>query len=134
VIAEGIAGVVSVDRNRLSVSDLSVPAIIINEGDEQADDGDPDRRPPTAPRRVHMQPQMVIAIVDNRDDVGTELNALRAKVIKAVCTDATLRGYTHDDTGVRYLGMTSDLAVGRQMSGQYPLNFSLTYILKPAAL
>lgn len=131
VVLAGIDGVLSFERNATEISDAHCPAIVLNEGDETADDGDPIGRPANSVRRVYMEPQVLLAVIDDREDVGTELNAMRSKIITALINDATLIGLTADNTGARYSSMSSDLAIGRKMSGQMALGFSLAYYLKP---
>lgn len=133
-IAAGVATIRNVYRNVKQVPDDKLPACVIMEGDEAADDNDPVNRPTTSPRRVHMTPQVVIVSGAPVTEIGTDINTIRAAMIKAVLTDATLLALTLDDQGVRYLGLESDLAMGRSMFGQMALNFSISYVLNPSDL
>jgi hypothetical protein len=130
-------GAKTVVRDTITVNDDQLPCIAILEGDEEADPDDPSNRPTAAPRRVHMQPHIVIAAarkVSPPVDIGPGLNEIFAALLKAIMTDATLADLTLDDRGVRYLGMESDLAVGRNMQGQMAVKFQLTYGLVPSDL
>lgn len=137
-IAGAIEGVNYVSWDVISINDDQLPAIVILEGDEEANEDDPVSRPPSAPRRVMMTPHIVIAgrrfKGSPAQDIGPNLNALYAAVLKAVMTDATLASLTLDRDGVRFLGMESDLAVGRMMQGQIAVKFGFTYGLVPGNL
>ncbi len=128
----------TVVRDTITLNDDQLPAIAILEGDEEADEGDPVDRPPNAPRIVHMIPHLVIAlrrrVTSPEVEVGPGLNLIFAALLKAIMTDATLKQITKDRYGVRYLGMESDLAVGREMQGQMAVKFRFTYGLVPDKL
>jgi len=135
-IAETIPNVVSVTWDVITINDDQLPAIAILEGDEEPNEGDPVSRPPNAPRRVTMVPHIVIAGRRKRDgspqyEIGPSMNAIYAALLKAIMTDATLADLTKDNRGVRFLGMESDLAVGRMMQGQMAVKFGFTYGLVP---
>lgn len=134
-IADTIPGVKTVTRDVISINDDQLPALAILEGDEETNDEDPTNRPTFAPRRVTMVPHIVIASGRNIGsppiDIGPGLNAIYAALLKAVMTDGTLAALTLDGRGVRFLGMESDLAVGRMMQGQMAVKFGFTYGLVP---
>lgn len=133
-IAGEVEGVVEAGRNDIDRSESRQPAIVLLEGDEQANEDDPRSRPSHAPRRVTMTPQLVIMQKADVENVGTDLNAFRAALIKAVCTDAQLSALSMNGHNVQYLGMQSDFAFGRQMLGRMAVMFGITYALKPADL
>lgn len=130
-IAEGVEEITVAYRNVKTVADTYLPAFIVLEGDEEADDNDPPKRGPMSVRRVQMTPQIVIASGAKPEDIGTELNGLRVAVIKAILSDTQLRDLTLDSTGVRYDGFESDLVLGRTMLGQMAVRFRLTYKFDP---
>jgi len=134
-IASGIPDVKTVARNTIMFNDDQLPAIAILEGDEESDENDPINRPTNSPRVVHMVPHIVIRLrritVPAPLDVGPGLNGIFAALLKAIMTDGTLADLTKDDRGVRYLGMESDLALGRDMMGQMAVKFQFTYGLVP---
>lgn len=135
-IAGTIPNVVSVSWDVITINDDQLPAIAILEGDEEAAEDDPTNRPTNAPRVVTMVPHIVIAGRRKRDgspqyDIGPNINAIYAALLKAIMTDATLADLTKDKRGVRFIGMESDLAVGRQMQGQLAVKFGFTYGLVP---
>jgi len=133
-LAGALAGIANLFRNEIVTDETMLPAICLMEGDEEADDADPAGRPQTAPRRVTMQPQLVIAAGGEAAALGPALNAWRAALIKAVLTDATLAALSHQGRGVRYDGMATDLGLGRTQEGQMALMFSITYMLRPLDL
>lgn len=131
-ICDTIPGVKNVTWDVISINDDQLPALAVLEGDEETNEDDPVNRPPSAPRRVTMMPHIVIAGRRNLQgsppaDIGENLNAIYAALLKAIMTDATLAGLTLDGRGVRFLGMESDLAVGRMMQGQMAVKFAFTY-------
>lgn len=133
-IAKDVRGVVTVARNKWPITDVDRPAILILDGDEGADTDDPRNRPTNAYRIVDMTPEIYVMLGGTPEDVGGDLNLIRARFVKAVLTDATLRELTLDDRGIRYEGCVTDLAEGRTMEGSMGLNFTFTYVLKASDL
>jgi len=110
-----------------------LPGIAVLEGDEEANDDDKIIRTTLIPRRVYMSPQLVIAIGDDSEAIGTRLNALKWSLQLAVLSDEELLAMTINSLGVKYMGMTSALALGRQMQGQMALNFRISYWMNPSS-
>ncbi len=108
--------------------------IILLEGDEISDEEDPVARPANAPRRIHMQPQILLLNYAASADIGPSLSRLRAAVIKAIDGDTALTALTLNNRGGRYLGMESDLGYARAMAGELALKFQFTYVLRPDQL
>jgi hypothetical protein len=134
VLAAGVEGVVTVDRNRIEPSGTNLPAIIVLEGDEEANENDDPSRPRAARRRVTMTPHLVVVQGTTVEDIGPDLNTLTRRLKKAIFDDVTLAALTIDSRGIRYIGMQSDLAFGRKMEGQMAVLFGFTYWLVPGAL
>jgi hypothetical protein len=109
---------------------------VIYDGDEVSSDADPDNtRPTNAPRRVTMQPAIEIAFGDLPENIGTSINVMRAALIKAICTDATIIGLVLDRFGTRYLGcVMGGAGLGRSQEATMLLNFAFTYALRPDEL
>jgi hypothetical protein len=126
-----VVGVDSVSRNVIVDDDGSAKRITVMEGDEIADDSDPVQRPPNAPRKIHMQPQLILSAQAKFADVGADLSILRGQAIKLIATDAQLIALTINGRSGRYIGMESDLAFGRAMFGQMALKFDFAYLLLP---
>ncbi|MEK9752511.1 MAG: hypothetical protein VW338_04770 [Rhodospirillaceae bacterium] len=127
---EGIAGCYRNDE----IPETARPAIMILDADETAADDDPQPRPPAWRRRVTMTPELYVLLGGPPATVGSDLNALRAKVIKAVLTDATLNALTLNGCGIRYEACVTALARGRSMEGELGLSFAFTYDLSPTTL
>lgn len=134
VIAKAVRGVVSAVRNMHGLSDTQRPAIVVLDGDEAADDGDPRNRPTNAYRIVDMTPEIYILLGAAPEDVGADINLLRARLVKAILTDTTLRELTFQDEGIRYEGCVTALASGRTMEGEMAVNFTFTYVLRATDL
>ncbi len=135
-IAEGIVG--RVGRNAKEMTGRTSPAIVVWDGDEGAEaDGSAGRRPVNAPVMVDMMPELRILHEQPADDIGTALNALRIEVIKAVIADAVsggLRSIIGSNGWVRYEGLSTEMAPGRQMEGSMGVRFIVHYPLIPAEL
>lgn len=136
-IAQDIDGIREVYRNVMNLSgdDLdSLPLISVLDGDEEAIDDQPSNRPATVARRVEMSPLMLIAFAEKPETLGTDLNTLRRKLIKAVVEDTALKSLV-DRFGVRYDGMqTPVFDQGRLAIGRRLLRFTFTYLLIPHQL
>lgn len=133
-IAAGIEQVKTVARNVTDWDDDEVPAIAVNDGDEQAIEDEPQKRPVLVPRRYEMFPLFHIAHSAKRLEVGPDLNILRRRVIYAVLNDAPLAAL-YDRNGVRYDGLeTPRTESGRLVLSQRILRFAITYLLKPSDL
>ena len=133
VVCSEVEGILNAFRNKASISENMQPALAIYDADEEGYD-DPKGRPTIAHRRVLMTPQIVVLHGAAASEVGTDVNVLRARVIKAIMTDAALAALTLDREGVRYEGCTTELAMGRQMNASFGISISFTYMLKPADL
>ncbi len=134
VVAGTVAGIKTVARNQLDVTDTKLPAIVILDADEAANDDDDPRRPANAPRLVTMAPELFIQNKGKSEAVGATLNAFRAAFVGAMFRDATLVALTGNSVGIRYEGCTTDLATGRTAVGKMGISMSFTYLLVPDQL
>ena len=66
--------------------------------------------------------------------VGPALNELRAKLVKAVLTDAQLNTLVGANGYVRYAGCSTHLGHGRSMEGSMGVHFTFAYVLRPEQL
>lgn len=131
-LMQTLSGVDEVLRNQVVVDDTATRRIVVLEGDEiPADDEQPKRRPASAPRTIHMQPQILLSNFAGAGDVGPGLSAIRAAIIKAIAFDDQLIALTYDGSGGHYLGLSSDLAFAQAMVGEAALKFRFTYVLRP---
>lgn len=130
-----ISGISNAYRNKPEVNEDDLDIIVITDGDETDDERDPDgARPTNAPRRIAMHPSIEIIASGAPEDIGTKINRYRAAMIKAVCRDATLIGYTNDKMGIRYLGCVTGAGLGSTMAAHMVLNFAFSYRLAPDEL
>jgi hypothetical protein len=129
-IAKGIDGIAAAFRNRDEISEKQRPAIIILDADEAADDADPAQRPSRAPRRIAMAPEIYVLLGAKPEDLGTAINILRARLVKAVLTDSQLGSVVGSNGEIRYEGCATALARGRSMEGEMGVSFSFAYVLR----
>jgi hypothetical protein len=133
-IARSVEGIVAAFRNKDEIGEKQRPAIVILDADEAADDADPASRPSRAPRRIAMTPEIYILLGAKPEDLGTAINVLRARLVKAVLTDTGLLAILGSNGEVRYEGCATALARGRTMEGEMGVSFSFTYVLRPEEL
>ena len=133
-IAKGIEGIAGAFRNRDEISEKQRPAIVILDADEAADDADPGSRPARSPRRVAMTPEIYILLGAKPEELGSVINALRARFVKSVLGDSQLGSIVGTNGDVRYEGCATALARGRSMEGEMGVSFSFTYVLRPEEL
>ena len=133
-IASVTEGVVAAFRNRDEISEKQRPAIVILDADEAADDTDPGSRPARSPRRVAMTPEIYILLGAKPEDLGSTINTLRARFVKAVLSDTQLISIVGTNGDIRYEGCATALARGRSMEGEMGVSFSFTYVLRPEEL
>jgi hypothetical protein len=134
-VAEGISpAFATVERNAVVLADTKLPALIVLDGEEEADERDPDRRPANAPRRVKMRAVLQIQLQDLPENAGTDLNGFRKALINAIFTDTTLLSYTIDNRSIRYLGCNTGFDMGRQLEATMWLHIEFGYPLFPGAI
>lgn len=104
------------------------PAIVINDGDESIELN----RGGTAPAVVTFRPTMIL--VAQGEEVGPLINALRAKVLKAILTDSDLKGILDPHGTIKYLGLEMKLEQAETTEASMLLNFEVSYRLTPSDL
>jgi len=124
-----IEGVPTVLRNEKDISGPRRPGIILMDADDDADDV-PAGRPATTPEIMRMTPEIRILVGGTAAEVGPALNALRLKVIEVVKNDSQWPTILTTNGSVRFLGSGTELARGRNMSGEMVLSFLFTYPLR----
>lgn len=135
VIAQGIANIKTVTRNRLLVDDDELPAIQIFDSDEHGDDQDPKQRPAFAPRRVALAPEIYISIAKtDGEELGPALNVFRSAFLKAILTDSELITAVGTNGDIRFEACATALSRGRSLQGEMGLSISFVYILKASEL
>ena len=134
-VCRTVDGVVKVARNEQVADDWDFPAVIVLDADEEADAAAFGRnRPAQAPNLVTMTPELYVILGEVPEAVGTELNRLRIRILKAVLTDAELLTIVGTNGEIRYESCATGLARGRQIIGEMGLVFGFTYPLKPTEL
>ena len=130
-VAESLPGVGTVIRNSDVISEHKRPAIAIFDADESADEAaERQDHSGRAPNLVAMTPEVLILLGASPESVGSALNALRAKLIKAVLTDPQLMALTGANGRVRYAGCSTHLGHGRSMEGFMGVHFAFAYVLR----
>lgn len=136
-IAGEIDGVLTHDRNVAVIEDgaVKLPAVVVLDGDEEANPNDPRGRSPMIKRRVEMTPHLLVVVGATPAQVGPELNTLRERIMVAVLSDTVLQSLVLNRIGIRYDGMASPRdEMGRMVLSQRHVRFTFTYILDPQAL
>lgn len=134
-IAADVPGVLLAGRNMLEVAESKTPAVMILEGDEEVSPTHSEvRQRPMTPMPMVMVPELCIIGNETAANLGETLNAVRAELIKAVTTDATLAAILGSNGRVVYRGSVTDLGIGRAMLGRMALRFAISYVLKPEQL
>jgi hypothetical protein len=133
-----VDGVRAAYRNKIDAPEHLRPAIVILDADEDVDEeiGDGRGRPVgLAPVICSMSPEIYILAGPSTsgENVGSVLNALRSRLIRAVANDQTLLDLCKDGD-IRYVGFATGLAVGRSMEGEAGISFAFRYMLRPDRL
>lgn len=134
-IAATIPGINIAVRNQDELSERKRPAIAIFDADETADEASERQdHPGRVPNIVVMTPEVMILIGASPTAVGSSLNSLRAKLVKAVLTDAQLTALVGTNGRVRYAGCSTHQGHGRSMEGFMGVHFAFAYVLRPEQL
>jgi hypothetical protein len=134
-IAAGVQGIATAVRNQDEISERARPAIVVFDADEAADErAEQQGHPGRAPNIVEMTPEVLILLGATPERVGSDLNALRAALIKAVLTDSQLTALAGTNGRVRYAGCYTHLGQGRSMEGSMGVHFTFAYVLRPEQL
>ena len=135
-VVAAVAGVATAERNRIAFDDTQLPAAGVLEGDEQVGPNSLGRaaRASGRPYIVTATPQIFIRVGGKSEDIGTDLNTLRAAIIKALLDDAQLNALAADDGGIHYAGMQSTLHAARSMISATAMVFEIKYLLYPNRL
>jgi hypothetical protein len=81
-----------------------------------------------------MRPPIGIAMSSAPEKIGTDLNAMRLKFIKAVTSDTVLLSICGRNGRIRYEGCEPETSAGRAVNGEMFLTFAISYPLIPAEL
>ncbi len=134
-IAAGVSGIKTAIRNQDEVSERARPAIAVFDADETVDErANEQGHGGRAPNIIEMSPEALILLGGTPERVGTALNEMRAKFVKAVLTDAQLASLAGTNGRVRYVGCSTHLGHGRSMEGGMGVHFAFAYVLRPDQL
>ncbi len=134
-IAGELAGIKTAVRNQDEVSERARPAIAVFDADETADErANEQGHGGRAPNIIEMSPEALILLGGTPERVGTALNEVRARFLKAVLADAQLAALTGSNGRVRYVGCSTHLGHGRSMEGSMGVHFAFAYVLRPDQL
>ena len=116
------------------MNDLNLPAAVLFDGDELSADNP--RAIGSAGNIVYMTPEIVLALSEVPEIIGTSTNVWRGKLLKQVLFDATLATLCGSavHAGARYLGCSSSLHPGRSSQVQLTIHFSIGYAFRPSEL
>lgn len=132
-VLASVPGVVTVTRNEVVAAESKLPAIMLLDGDENADPSAQGRgRPPSALNKMTLLPEVYFIIDEPPETVGTSQNAMRFAIIRAVLNDAQLLTLSQDQ-GIRYEGMQTALTLGRALIGEAAMMFAIDYTLRAPA-
>lgn len=128
-------------RNRNELPAGLVPGIILLDADEVQDPRalklpNGSKLPPGV-QLMKMTPEVYVVLDVRKPQnvgVGEDLNIARAKILRAVFTDAELLDICGSNGGITYDGCVTDLARNRQMQGQLGLSLTFVYPLFPQEL
>ena len=132
-IAETIAEVEQASRNQVLADTSSIKRITVLEGEEIVAEEPFGNRRAGDRQHVMMIPELLIDCAGTTKEVGSELNVMRDRLIRAILTDTELLGLTVNGRSIRYGGMNSDLAFLALMQGKMSLKFRILYALDPSS-
>ena len=120
------------------LNDDDLPYFVLMDGDESYPGDDEFKHPPEAAQLMLMQPKLLL-FLEQADRVGEGLSFYRAKIIKAVVTDETLKNLTghisgRRPIGARYIGCEVGVQLSEAEFADAAFSFALLYVLKPTDL
>lgn len=129
-VCQGVTGVVTAARNRTDVALTQRPGVVINDGAEQLLDA-PRGEQLSRVQRVELSPQILIMVrSDDGAEAGSLLTLFRNRVVNAVLSDTTLRGYVGTVGSIRYEGCSVDPPTPESKELRMTLDIVFTYTFK----
>lgn len=102
-VCGAVEGIQAVARNRLDVTALARPAIVVQDGIEEMRDSPPGARYGEL-SRMELTPDITVVVRAAADGGGQLLSLYRSRVLAAVLRDAELIAATGKNGGIRYAG------------------------------
>lgn len=135
IVVKAVEGIKTATRNKKAISEDQRPGVQIFDADEEADDREIGRgRPGNAPNLITMTPEIFLVLGAVTETVGTELNTLRAKLVKAIVSDSELATLVGPNGEIRYKACATGLSQGRTMEGEMGIVIDFKYVLNPSEL
>lgn len=135
-VCEGIEGVSAVERNRLDVSGLSRPAIIIHDGGESelarssGNTAAPRALKFSAQQWNTMAPELHIHLHAAAAASGELYGLYRNRVLLAVLNDTTLRGLVGSNGNIVFSSFSVNPPAPEGRERRAELNFDFTYLFR----
>ncbi len=127
VIAAGLPGIVTAERNANELNDIVTPAIVTLDADEEGEDKKTGINTGRVTAMVTMVPQMRIILGASGATIGSDLNVMRRALSKAVLTDDQLLALIGANGRMRYHGCQTAFGRGRLVQGDMYVLFAITY-------
>lgn len=119
-----------VERNQEIISDDGTYIIVLDADEAIRHETDFELgRPARAVTMMTMVPEYRVRLGKTPANVGTELNRIRLRLLKAVLTDDELAGIYGSNGHVRYHSADTALGWGRTTEGDMAVRFAITYPL-----
>jgi len=128
-----IPGVQEVRRDQSYADDDRLPMILVNSGDDEAEE-ERNARNPNSPHVCWAEPEIIYVHGDQPNLVGPALSEARAQIIYAITHDALLASYTVKGQGVVYRSSGATTYRGRELFGEMGVSFAFRYVLWPDRL
>lgn len=132
-IAEDLGTFATVGRNIADLPDEALPALILMDGDEEADDQVKQKgRPAHGPNIVRMTPSLHAVVSGSAGELGPAMNDIRAKLIREILFDNTLTTLCHNGQMSYDACATGMFGDGERLIAEIGVSFTFEYVLRPS--
>jgi hypothetical protein len=129
-VCGAVSGINAVGRNRLDVSAMLRPAVIILDGSESFRDA-PEGTRIDVIQRMELSPVIILAVRgDDGAEAGTLMALYRSRIVAAVLNDATLAGIVSTNGGIRYEGCTVTIPDAEAKEHRLEISMVFTYVFR----
>jgi hypothetical protein len=133
-ICGGVSGIAAVGRNRLDVTGLARPAVVVLDGTETMV-AQPEMLRRSELQRMELSPDMTVFVRgDDGGEAGVLLSRYRSAIVSAVLSDTALGDSVGKTGRVRYEGCTVMPPDAEAKEHQLELNLVFTYEFKSGDL